>query len=354
MEKHRVAQVGCGMRGKIHLDGWLANPDRFEVVALCDLDEAKMREAAEERGLSARLFTDAEAMMAEARPEVFCFSTQPDVRLPMVELAVRYGVKGLVFEKPMATSLREAWEITRLCREHGVKAAVSHQQKYVTSFQKLKAMVDEGAVGAVERMDVSCRGWLLQLGTHFADYLLWVNGGSRARCVVGHIHGRGRMTDSHPSPDYAMGQILFENGVRSWVEFGTLSPIRRPEEAFWMDNRLTVSGRDGYVWCDTDGRWGAFTTATGGAVEEGAGDDWLTQERTTLQPLFARDVADWLDDDSRIHPCHIDISYHGFEIVAALCLSALDHRRVDLPLDPCTGEDIFARMPRELPECAGP
>jgi predicted dehydrogenase len=354
MTKHRVAQVGCGERGKIHLDGWLANPDRFEVVALCDLDEAKMAEVARERGLSAPLFTDAEAMMAEARPDVFCFSTQPDVRLPMVELAVSHEVKGLVFEKPMATSLQEAWDITHLCREHRIKAAVSHQQKYVTSFQKLKAMVDRSAVGAVERMDVSCRGWLLQLGTHFADYLLWANGGSPARWVVGHIHGRGRLTDPHPSPDYVMGQIAFENGVRSWVEFGTLSPVRRHEEAFWMDSRLTVSGTHGYVWCDTDGRWGAFTPATKGEVEEEVGDDWAIQEPTRLQPLFARDLADWLDDDSRIHPCNLDISYHGFEIVTALCLSALDHCRVDLPLEPGTGPDIFARMSRDLPECSGP
>ena len=42
MAKIRVAQVGCGNRGGKHLQGWLAQPDRFEIVALCELDAARM------------------------------------------------------------------------------------------------------------------------------------------------------------------------------------------------------------------------------------------------------------------------------------------------------------------------
>ena len=73
--------------------------------------------------------------------------------------------------------------------------------------------------------------------------------------------------------------------------------------------------------------------------------------RTRLQPLFAADLADWLDEDARLHPCNIEISYHGYEILEGLCISALDHRRVDLPLDTSQCVDIFARMRRELPDC---
>ena len=72
-----------------------------------------MKQAAEERTISPALYSDAERMLAETRPDVFCFSTQPDVRLSMVELAAKYSVKGLAFEKPMAMSLGEANRITR-------------------------------------------------------------------------------------------------------------------------------------------------------------------------------------------------------------------------------------------------
>ena len=47
----------------------------------------------------------------------------------------------------------------------------------------------------------------------------------------------------------------------------------------------------------------------------------------------------------------IDIAYHGYEILEGLCISAMDHIRVDLPLDPSQCPDMFERMRRELPEC---
>ena len=351
MKKYTVAQVGCGGRGKIHLDGWLRNPGRFEVVALCELDEAKMKQAAAERGISPALYSDADRMLAETRPDVFCFSTQPDVRLSLAELAARYEVRGLAFEKPMATSIAEAERITRLCRDHGIKAVVSHQQKYLTSLQKVKECVDAGDIGEVQQIAASCQAWLSQLGTHYMDYILWANNGSRARWVVGHVHGKELLTDSHPSPNFTMGHVEFENGVRAVMEFGRLAASYMVTDRFWLDNRLTVYGTHGYVWGDTDGRWGAFTRSSGGEIIGGQGDGWTVQERTRLQPLFATDLADWLDDDASPHPCNIEISYHGYEILEALCISALDHRRVDLPLDTSTCIDVLARMRDELPDC---
>jgi predicted dehydrogenase len=348
MTRYTVAQVGCGNRGKVHLDGWLKNADRFDVVAVCDLDEGKMREALEARGIGVPRYTDADRMLSETRPDLFCFSTPPSVRLDLVELAARHGVQGLVFEKPMATSLSEAAAITAICREHDIKAAVSHQQKYLTSFQKLKEVVDRGDIGVISRIDVSCQPWLAQLGTHYVDYVLWANGCARAQWVVGHVHGRELLSDSHPSPNYTMGQIGFENGVRAFVEFGKLSPSYMDKDHFWVDDRMTVRGSHGYVWCDTDGRWGMFSPATGGEVIEEAGQPWVYQEKHLLQPLFARDMADWMADGAKPHPCNIELAYHGYEIMEALCMSAMDRVRVDLPLSADDACDMFERMRREL------
>ena len=133
MKKYGVAQVGVGGRGKVHADAFLQLSDCFELVGLCDLDAAKLNAYADSKDLaSGVLYADTEQMLAETKPDVFCFVTQPNLRLPMAELAGKYGVQGLAFEKPMATSLKEAWAITELCRQHSIKAVVSHQHKYLT------------------------------------------------------------------------------------------------------------------------------------------------------------------------------------------------------------------------------
>ena len=89
--RHRVVQVGLGVRGKFHLRGLVENPEAYEIVGLCDLDPKKIEEAKAMFGLDVPAFTDAETMLRQTRPEVFVFVTHPNVRTQMVELAVRYG-----------------------------------------------------------------------------------------------------------------------------------------------------------------------------------------------------------------------------------------------------------------------
>ena len=350
MDKYRVAHLGLGPRGNTHVRGFLANSDRFELVALCDINEERLAQGARDFAPPA-VYTDAEKMLSDTQPDVFCFATLPSVRLSLVELGVANGIKALAFEKPMATSLKEAWTITRLCRDHHVKAVVSHQQKYLTSMEKMKRIVDAGELGQVTQMNVTTLPWVSQLGTHYMDYMIWANGGARGKWAVGHVHGKKTLDNTHPSPDWLMGQVLFENGVRGTITCGYLSPSYMTPDKFWCDNRLTVYGSHGYAWADTNGRWGAFTRATRGEVVGEEGEDWPTQSQSRLQTLYMRDLADWLDDDAKVHPCNVDLAYHGYEILEAMCLSAMERTRVDLPLsDPGRSADILQRMREELPD----
>jgi len=83
--------VGCGARGESHAQGLLANPDRFELVALCDRDAERVGALARKLGIS-RCYSDAEAMLAAERPALLCFATPPAVRLEIIRLGVRHGV----------------------------------------------------------------------------------------------------------------------------------------------------------------------------------------------------------------------------------------------------------------------
>lgn len=49
-------------------------------------------------------------------------------------------------------------------------------------------------------------------------------------------------------------------------------------------------------------------------------------------PPYIEDIADWLDDDRKVHPCNFESAYAGFEIMMALCRSAVWGGQVALPL----------------------
>lgn len=349
MSKYKVAQVGCGNRGKAHIKGFLDNDDRFRFVGLCDLDREKMQEAADRFSVDAPLYTDAEKMLAETKPDVFCFVTPPNVRLSMVELAVKHNIPAIAFEKPMATSIGEARTIRDLCVGNNRKAVVCHQQKYLTSMQRIKQIVDAGEIGEIKKIHINTQAWLSQLGTHYVDYALWMNGGKRAKWSVGHVHGPEKLTDNHPSPDFITGVVLLENGVRVYLECGYLSEQNLTSEEFFFDNRLTVYGSHGYAWAETNGAWNAYTKNSGGTVIEGQEMKW-PEEVPRIQALYLKDLADWLDGTLSYNPCNVEISYHGYEILEGMCISALDNIRVDLPLPDGEYKDIIERMKQTLKE----
>jgi len=356
MKRYRVAQVGCGARGEVHAKGFTENPSRFEIVGLCDLDQSRLAKVGDAYGVK-NCYTDMLRMLDETKPDVFCFVTQPHVRLAMAEAAARYKVKGLAFEKPMATSLKEARAIRDLCAAHGIKAVVSHQQKYLDSMQKMKSIMDAGEIGEIQTIHVKAVSWYAQLGTHLIDYALWMGGGAKAKWVVGHLNGRHKLTDSHPSTDYLMGQFGLETGVRVFFESGYLAPQQKMNgdtvgDVFWCNNRLTAYGTHGYAWSETNGRWGAFTRNSNGEVIGGEFDKWAVAQRR-LQTLYLKEFADWLDDDGAVHSCNVEMAYHGYEIVEGMCYSALDKRRVDLPFAELPSEDVIERAKREVPDSPG-
>ena len=322
----------------------------FDLVALCDRNPDKVSRLAQRCGV-AKTYSDAEEMLALERPDILCFATLPATRLPLVELGVKYGVKVIAFEKPMANELAEAHEIYRLLKRAGVKAIVSHQQKYDRHWQQVKTIVDAGEIGDIVSIHGTARPWLGEAGTHLMDYLLYYNGGSRVSWVVAQAIGTRMLAESHPSADFVVATMAFDNGVRGVFECGAWAPHFIPGANplktmdFWTDSSILVHGTQGYAQVINGNGWRAVTRSSRG--ERICGEGYFDPEYQ--QPLYIRDLADWLDGRIAEHPCSLEITYQGFEATMAVYLSALDRRRVTLPLQEIPSTSLIARLHNELP-----
>ncbi len=362
MKKFTVVQVGLGSRGIIHIDGLLHNPEIFEIIGYCNRSPQRLAEAKERYQIpDDRLYTDAEKMLRELRPDILSFATMPHDRLELVKLAARYHVKGIMMEKPVATSLAEAGEILKICREAGIRTVVCHQHKYLRSFMKLREILDSGQLGRVTQIQVQCQQHANQIATHYIDYMIWANGGVRPVSVAGHAHGTFYLSDSHPSPDYILGDVVFENGVRGLVQCGYFAPQHLEHDnifdhgpkanEFYTDDRLTVFGETGYAWAECNGRWAVFSPATGGKVLCGDFGGFFEQEQFTAQDRYTADFGLWMQDESKVHPSNLEQAYPGYELLEGIYISALENRRVDLPLTLPLEYDCLERLGRELPDC---
>jgi predicted dehydrogenase len=338
---YTVAVAGLGKRGTHHADAFAGNP-RFRLVGLCDLNQGRLDAARQTFGV-AHGSTDAARLLAETRPDVFVFCTLPPIRLDLIRAGVAAGVKLIAYEKPMATSTDEALEMMRLLREAGVKSVVSHQHRYGEHYQKVKEIIASGAIGRVHTVYGHATGWMMHMLTHLIDYMRWYNDEAAAEWVVGQADGKEKFADVHASPDYIAGLIQFANGVRGIVECGAGAPDVPEVDYWWRKCRIGAQGTEGFAEVLTGGGWRAITRDSRGVISGTGNMDYAHD-----MPPYIQEIADWLDDAAKVHPCNGDRTYKGFEIMMAICRSAVARGKVKLPLGP--GEPELEALARALPD----
>ncbi|MDA1164721.1 MAG: Gfo/Idh/MocA family oxidoreductase [Planctomycetota bacterium] len=159
-----------------------------QVVAAADPDEQGL--AAELRKLKiARGFADYRKMLAEVRPDIVAVCPRHvDQHRDMVVAAAEAGVKGVYIEKPFCRTPAEADEIKAACRQHNVKLAVAHRNRYHPTLQAVDQLIADGGIGRL--LEIRGRGkgdrrgggedmWVL--GTHVLN-LMHYFGGEPSTC----------------------------------------------------------------------------------------------------------------------------------------------------------------------------
>ena len=337
---YTVAIAGMGKRGTHHAQAFSQNP-RFQLVGLCDIDQERLEASAKEFGVS-YVNVDVAQMLADLRPDVFCFCTLPNLRLEFVRAGVEAGVQIVAYEKPMAMSTNEALEIIKLLRDAGVKSVVSHQHRYGEHYKKVKEIVASGAIGRVHTVYGHATGWMLHMITHLIEYMRWYNEEAEAEWVLGQAAGKGKFEDNHPSPDYIAGLIQFANGVRGIVECGEGAPDVPEVDYWWRKARVGAQGTEGFAEVLTGGGWRAITRDSNGVISGTGNMDYAHD-----MPPYVQQIADWLDDPVQVHPCNGESAFKGLQIMMAICRSVVQRGKVSLPLGP--GEPELEALRKALP-----
>jgi predicted dehydrogenase len=338
MNRYKVIVVGMGKRGMHHAAAFQAN-NRFEVVGICSRDKAKLDAAAPKLG-NPQISTDVRALAKAVKPDIFCFCTPPSVRVDLIQAGIESGAKLIAFEKPVALTSAEGLKIKNMLDAAKVKAVVSHQHRYGEHYRKVHEVIVSGALGRVHTVYGTATGWMMHMLSHLIDYATWFNPGAKAQWVMAQAAGRGKLGDSHPSPDYIAGFVHFSNGVRGIIECGAGAPDVPEVPYWWRKCRIGAQGTDGFAEVLTGGGWRAVTK-TGSSSGEGS----MNYDHD--MPAYVQEMADWLDDEKKVHACNFQSAWDGFEIMMAFCRSVVEGGQIASPLT--TGMDEIAALKETLP-----
>ena len=119
----------------------------YRLMAGANRGEAKLRAFGERYGV--RRLHDFRAMLREEQPDVVSVCTQSPEKAEITVEAAQSGVRAIVVEKAMATSMAEADAMVRACEENGVLLAVNHPNRFSLANREVCRRIAEGEIGEV-------------------------------------------------------------------------------------------------------------------------------------------------------------------------------------------------------------
>src|SRR6266566_7387735 len=140
-----VAVVGCGI-GRSHIaEGYRRHPDKFRVLALCDVDERRLGKLADEFCVG-RITRSFDELLRMDDVEIVDICTPPALHLAQILAALAAG-KQVVCEKPLAGSIAEVDRVIAAEARSAGRVMPVFQYRFGNGVQKAKRLIELGIAG---------------------------------------------------------------------------------------------------------------------------------------------------------------------------------------------------------------
>jgi predicted dehydrogenase len=150
LPRRKDAGIGCIGAGFIMRDCHLVayRQAGFHPVAIASRDPQRAREVADLHQIP-HCHATWQELLADPAVEVLDIAVPPDVQPEILRQAVSHKdhIRGILAQKPLALSTREARECVALCAAAGITLAVNQNMRYDQSVRALKDLLRRGWLG---------------------------------------------------------------------------------------------------------------------------------------------------------------------------------------------------------------
>lgn len=154
----KVGLVGLGRSGwNIHRPALEQLPDRFKIVAVCDMDLNRQKEAVDK--LKCRAYSDYKEFLKDNEVELAIITMPSHLHKQFTIDALNAG-KAVICEKPMAVNVREADEMIKTARKTGKFLTIFQNLRYSPEFVKIREVINSGKLGRIILIHMSSNRFL--------------------------------------------------------------------------------------------------------------------------------------------------------------------------------------------------
>lgn len=335
MPRYRAILLGCGGRGRAHIEAY-REITNIEMVAVCDVIPERREAFRAEFGVPAA-YEDFETALAETQPDIVHVVTLPGNRVWEAETCARHGVRAMVVEKPMAIRPSDLEGLTRVHQQSGMEIIQNCQRRYYPQFRDgvIREIANE-KLGELYFIRASTRGNTIAMGPHLMDLLMLFLDERQPTAVWAAAHTINEQEEyqkSHQAPESLLAQYWFPGPSEGAQEVRVMfdcSPdaLGTPgEENFWMHLHFDFLGTRGRLYLTQNK--GYWYQTEGMAEPERGTSSWDSQEPAG-QRDFTLAVAEWLDT-GKPHLNRFEVSRAVIAALLGAQASVYAGRRVELP-----------------------
>lgn len=149
-----VSIIGVGARGGEAYGRYIHKcSDKFRIVSLCDTNEERLEKYGEVFAVPQEArFTDDDAFFAEKRSDVLLVCTLDKMHVAMAKRGLALGY-DILLEKPISDDPQELRELVQCAKKSGRTVMVCHVLRYTAAINKVKEILDSGAIGKIVSVD---------------------------------------------------------------------------------------------------------------------------------------------------------------------------------------------------------
>ncbi|MBC7936731.1 MAG: Gfo/Idh/MocA family oxidoreductase [Rhizobacter sp.] len=152
-DKIRWGIIGCGDVTELKSGPAFNKVAASSLVAVMRRDVAKAKDYAQRHNVS-KYYRDAAALIADPDINAIYIATPPGSHEAYALAAIAAG-KPVYVEKPMALNFAAATQIKKRAEENNIKLVVAHYRRAQPFFNKIKELIDEGAIGEPTHVDLA-------------------------------------------------------------------------------------------------------------------------------------------------------------------------------------------------------
>lgn len=332
---HDEEKIGKEKVQASHAGGFKTTND-IDLVTVADIDETKLERFGEAWGIpSSNLYTDHTEMLEREDVDVVSVCTPTFYHSQHAVEAAEIGSPDIVWcEKPIASSLSDAYEMINACDNANAELVVNHSFRFTTKLQRLHRLIhQENLIGEIKAVSSQFRMELLRNSTHLLDTLIYLLD-SRAEEVSGYLTEENEATDALNS-----GTEVTDSGGGGFVvmEDGTFVSVDCTIPRDISSMSLQIIGTEGKLYMNNDdGEWRYWQLENGNHVEKrlpGIQGAWTWEE--DYQKSFANaanHVEALLNRTAQNHSTG-EVAARSLEIIIGFYVSHYTGGKVSIPLD---------------------